>query len=136
MLSSSELKRILIVDDEKAIANTLSAIFSRAGYDTRAVYSAEEALVLLGTGDWLPDSAIIDVCLPGMHGIDLAILIEVNHPQCGITLFSGQPATESLLHNAREQGHSFDILPKPVRPEELLSRVSMHAIHPDDGACA
>ena len=136
MVSPSELKRILIVDDEKAIANTLAAIFTRAGYEAKAVYSAEDALLLLANGDWLPDSAIIDVCLPGMHGIDLAILIEVNHPECGITLFSGQPATEGLMHSAREQGHSFDILPKPVRPEELLSRVSRQSIHPDEAASA
>jgi DNA-binding response OmpR family regulator len=68
--------RVLIVDDESVIADTLVIIFSNVGYDARAVYSAEQALALVKEGEWLPQAAIVDVCLPAMHGIDLAILLK------------------------------------------------------------
>lgn len=117
---------MLIVDDERTIANTLAAIFTRAGYESSAVYSAEQALKLLdGDLEWRPDFAILDVCLPGMHGIDLAILLQVRYPDCSIALFSGQPATEDLLDGARKNGHSFEILAKPIHPEELLARAAL-----------
>lgn len=122
MSSPSERRQVLIVDDEVSIATTLAAIFTQAGYDAKSVYSAEEALRLLAEDGWIPQFAVLDVCLPGMHGIDLAILIEAKHPECSIALFSGQPATETLLEEAREHGHSFEILAKPVHPDELLLR--------------
>jgi len=116
---------VLIVDDEVSIATTLAAIFARAGYESKAVYSAEDALRLLSDEGWIPHFALLDVCLPGMHGIDLAILLRAKYPELGITLFSGQPATEDLLNEAREHGHSFEILAKPVHPDELLFRAAL-----------
>lgn len=57
-------KRILVVDDEPIIADTLARIFSMHGYSSRAVYSAEAALDLLP--EWEPNLAILDIKLPGM----------------------------------------------------------------------
>jgi CheY-like chemotaxis protein len=125
MVSPTEPRRVLIVDDEVSIATTLGVIFTRAGYQTRAVHSAEEALRLLEEQGWVPDVAVLDVCLPGMHGIDLAILLRAKCPACNITLFSGQPATEALLNDAEQEGHFFEILAKPVHPEELLTRAAL-----------
>ena len=87
MSSRIEPKRVLFVDDERVIADTLGIIFSNHGYVTRAVYSAEQALELMS--DWLPDLAIIDVLLPGMNGIDLAIRLKAEYPDCRLSLFSG-----------------------------------------------
>ena len=66
--------RILIVDDERVIADSLAAIFENQGYAARAAYSAEQALEIVA--QWSPRLAILDVILPGMSGIDLAILIK------------------------------------------------------------
>jgi CheY-like chemotaxis protein len=122
MSSAFEPKRVLFVDDERLIADTLATIFSSQGYETRAVYSAEQALELIS--DWLPNLAIIDVRLPGMNGIDLAIRVRAEYPDCRVSLFSGQASTSDLLDLARENGHSFDILAKPVPPEELIAQAS------------
>jgi DNA-binding response OmpR family regulator len=63
---------VLIVDDERTIADTLALIFStRCGYETRAVYTAEEAMNMLA--EWSPDLAIVDVVLPQMNGIDQSV---------------------------------------------------------------
>jgi CheY-like chemotaxis protein len=118
----AEKNRVLVVDDEHVVADTLAKIFSNEGYETNAAYSAEEALAIVL--EWRPHLAIVDVCLPGMSGIDLAIRFKVEYPDCKITLFSGQSATSDLLETARQNGHSFNVLAKPMHPTELLSVAS------------
>lgn len=113
-------RRVLVVDDEPTIAHTLAIIFTQAGYEVRTAYSAESAIEM--TVNWVPELAILDVFLPGMHGVDLAIRFKGTHPMCRILLFSGQPASADILAQVAEQGHTFEILPKPVYPEVLLRR--------------
>jgi DNA-binding response OmpR family regulator len=110
--------RVLIVDDERMIAHTLTLIFLARGYEIRAAYSAEQALEIIA--EWLPDLAIIDVVLPLMNGIDLAILLRAQCPACRLLLFSGQSLTVDLLGEAATKGYKFDILAKPVHPTVIL----------------
>jgi DNA-binding response OmpR family regulator len=112
--------KVLIVDDEHTIADTLDAIFSASGYETRTSYSAEQALEIVV--EWQPDLAILDVVLPKMNGIDLAIFLKAQCPDCRLLLFSGQPLTADLLAEAATKGHTFDTLAKPVHPTEMLER--------------
>lgn len=114
--------RILVVDDEHAIADSLAAILNQSGYPSRAVYSAEAAVeesVLLA-----PDVLISDVIMAGMSGIDLAVHITNTVPTCKIILFSGQAETANLLKDAEASGYRFELLRKPVRPELLLQHLS------------
>ena len=116
------MHKILIVDDERVIADTLAIILKQAGYDARASSSAEQALELIA--DWDPNWAILDVILPEMSGIELAILLKTKYPNCRITLFSGQAATNDLLARATASGHSFEVIAKPVHPEAFLDLAS------------
>jgi len=75
------------VDDEPVIAHTASRILSHEGYDTRLVYSAEEALELISL--WVPHLAVIDVRLPGMNGVDLAIRLKAELPNRKLVLLTG-----------------------------------------------
>jgi DNA-binding NtrC family response regulator len=118
-----ERKRILIVEDERAIADTLQKIFITAGYDARVAYAAEAALEFLESSEWIPDFSLIDVLLPAMNGIELAIRLKTAHPDRKFTLFSGQNETVDLLEKAKQDGHHFDVLAKPVPPTELLRLV-------------
>ena len=122
MVTMGAGRRILIVDDETAIANSLDLIFSISGYETRAVYSAEQALEI--TSEWEPEAAVVDVILPWMNGIDFAVKLEAQYPDCAIVLMSGHPGTTALISTAEQDGHSFEILAKPLHPERLLSAVS------------
>jgi DNA-binding NtrC family response regulator len=115
----------LIVDDEHVIADTLAIIFANAGYDALAVYSAEQALEMLQGADWQPQLAILDVGLPRMNGIDLAILLGRMFPRCKVSLFSGQAATLDLIEAAQRNGHTFEVLPKPVHPDLLLGMAAL-----------
>ncbi len=111
-------KRILVVDDEAIIADTLARIFEMHGYSSRAVYSAEAALELLP--EWEPHLAILDIKLPGMSGIDLAIRMRAEYPACKLSLISGFIDPTALLEEARQTGHEFHFMTKPVEPEALL----------------
>jgi CheY-like chemotaxis protein len=113
--------KVLIVDDERVIADTLSMILNQSGFEARAVYSGEGALELARS--FAPDMLISDVIMADLNGIDAAIRIRALLPSIKILLFSGQAATADLLEKARTQGYEFEILAKPVHPQDLLSRL-------------
>ena len=122
MSSSGHARKILIVDDEKAIAESLAMVLSTRRYETRVAYSAEDAIEILSA--WQPEVAILDVILPRMNGIDLAIVVRENYPECNVLLFSGQPDASLILEEALKKGHSFEILAKPVPPALMLEAIS------------
>jgi CheY-like chemotaxis protein len=70
-----------------------------------------------------PDMLISDVIMTDLNGIDAAIKIREMLPLCKILLFSGQAATADLLDRAQGQGHQFEILAKPVHPQDLLAKL-------------
>ncbi len=105
---------VLVVDDEKTIADTLVVILNRAGFNASAVYSGSEAVEVAKSVK--PDLIISDVAMPDMNGIEAMILVRSFLPTCKVLLFSGHAATVDLLENARARGHNFDILAKPVHP--------------------
>lgn len=124
--------RVVVADDEKVIANTLAMILNQSGFETRAVYSGEEALEIMQS--FRPDMLISDVIMQGITGIETAIKVRTILPSCKILLFSGQACTANLLEKARTQGHEFEILNKPVHPSDLLAR--MRAAVPDHPSLA
>jgi DNA-binding response OmpR family regulator len=113
--------KILVADDERVIADSLAMILNQSGFEARAVYSGEKAVELAVT--FKPEMLISDVIMAGLSGIDAAIRIRAQFPQVKILLFSGQAATADLLEKARAQGHEFEILSKPVHPQDLLVRL-------------
>ncbi len=115
-------RRILVVDDEVAVAETLQMIFSGCGYEARSAHSAEQAIETISL--WQPDVAIVDVMLPQMNGIEFGIVLKSNYPSCRVVLVSGHPGTGELLETARRRGHEFDILAKPLHPDVMLEIVS------------
>ncbi|MGH9604135.1 MAG: response regulator [Terracidiphilus sp.] len=113
--------KVLVADDERVIADTLAMILNQSGFDARAVYSGENALELAHIFE--PDMLISDVIMADLNGIDAAIRIRALLPAIKILLFSGQAATADLLEKARTKGYEFEILAKPVHPQDLLSRL-------------
>lgn len=113
--------KVLVADDERVIADTLAIILNQSGFRATAVYSGERAVEVAETLQ--PDMVISDVIMTDLNGIDAAIRIRKMLPSCKILLFSGQAATADLLDRARGQGHEFEILAKPVHPQDLLARL-------------
>jgi DNA-binding response OmpR family regulator len=61
--------------------------------------------------------------MPGMNGIELAIAVRQQFPDCYILLFSGQANTADTLEDAKRCGYDFELLAKPLHPEELITRI-------------
>jgi CheY-like chemotaxis protein len=116
-------RRVIVIDDEQVIANTLAIILNNAGFEARAVFNGQQAVELLET--FQPEMLIADVVMPGMTGIEAAIAIRNKLPKCKVLLFSGQAVTADLLEKARTQGHEFEILAKPVHPSDLLAKLQV-----------
>jgi CheY-like chemotaxis protein len=119
--------RIIVIDDESLIAETVVEILKQEGFEATAVSTGLSAIELAKT--WSPDIVLSDVIMPGLNGIETGIGIRRIAPACKIILFSGQAATVDLLEQARESGHRFDILAKPIKPEQLVSiiRATFHS---------
>ena len=111
--------KVMVIDDEALIAETIVEILSQEGFEATAVSNSSSAVELAGT--LRPDIVLSDVIMPGLNGIDAGIKIREINPKCKIILFSGQAATVDLLEKARRKGHVFDILAKPIKPEQLIT---------------
>ena len=114
--------RVLVIDDEHLIADTLALILNLKGFEARAVYSGQQAIEIARS--MRPHIVLSDVMMRGMSGIDTASEIVRLFPRCHIVLFSGQASTTDLLKRARESGHDWDIWQKPLHPTTLVERLN------------
>ncbi len=113
--------RVLVVDDERLVADTLALILKQHGFDVRAVYSGAEAIDM--AKQFRPDLLLIDVLMPEMDGIELAMRVRQLNLGAEVLLFSGYSGTTDLLDSARERGYDFEIVAKPISPPELLAKI-------------
>ncbi|HEY1805845.1 MAG TPA: response regulator [Terracidiphilus sp.] len=113
---------VYVVDDERLIAQTLGMILTQSGFTASAFEDPYRALEAAAAGP-VPDLLISDVVMPGMSGIDLGVQFRREYPTCKVLLFSGQAATADMLASAKEQGHEFEVLAKPVHPSDLLAKL-------------
>ena len=113
--------RILVVDDEALIADTIVQILNRNGFIAEAAYSGHEAIALAKRH--CPELVLSDVMMPHVDGVEAAIQIREACPDTRIVLFSGQAATVEILARARERGHEFELLPKPIHPTQLIKHL-------------
>jgi CheY-like chemotaxis protein len=112
------LARVLVVDDERLLADTTAAILRRAGFDTKTAYEGFGALEVIAT--FHPDYLLTDIMMPGMNGVELAIATTRIHPTTKILLFSGQAGISEILEKSKAKGFEFPLLAKPVHPTELI----------------
>jgi len=113
--------RVLIADDERIIADTLGMILNQNGFEAATVYSGQKAVE--AARQFHPNVFLGDVVMPGMSGIEAAIQICTMIPECRVLLLSGQAATSDLMRDARVRGHDFEVILKPVHPNQLLERL-------------
>jgi CheY-like chemotaxis protein len=112
------LPKILVVDDERRIADTLSEILELAGFHVMVAYDGWEALEQAAR--FHPDYLLSDVLMPRMNGVELAIAIRKMYPGTRILLFSGQAGISNILLEGHRQGFEFELVAKPIHPAKLI----------------
>jgi CheY-like chemotaxis protein len=115
------LPRILVVDDEALIADTIVQILNRSGFIAVAAYGGKEAVETARST--IPEIVLSDVLMPHFDGVEAAIAIQKFLPETRIVLFSGQAATVEILARARQRGYHFELLAKPVHPVQLIKHL-------------
>ena len=113
------MRRILIVDDEHLVADTVSLIFQKHGFAARAVYSADEALECARS--FAPEIMVCDIDMPEKDGLELISSMEREQPACRILVLTGAYASlNRVRQRSSELRRKFSVLTKPCQPSELL----------------
>ena len=117
-----ERRRVLIVDDQKLIADSLVEILGNTGFEALAAYDGWEALEIARR--FHPDWLLSDVLMPRINGVELAIAFRNTHPKTAILLFSGQAGISEILQDGKNRGYEFELIAKPIHPLRIIERLN------------
>ncbi len=118
VLSGDE--RILVVEDEAALARLAASMLSSLGYRVDTASNGVEALEMIGAMAEPPDLVFSDVMMPGgMDGFDLAACIGERHPGTAVLLASGHYATQK----SEQETSAFTVLHKPYDKAALALHI-------------
>lgn len=112
--------RLLILDDDASVAQTIAVIARREGFDVRTTDKTDDFFALVA--DWTPTHLALDLVMPGMDGVEVLRLLAEKTCGARILLTSGMGAKvlESAQRSGNERGLTIvGILPKPFRAQEL-----------------
>jgi DNA-binding response OmpR family regulator len=110
--------KILIIDDELVLRQTLARILQHAGFEVTTAESGEQGLAFLETTAF--DLIYLDIRMPGLAGPEVLKLIHGNHPNIPVVLFTAQPDLNSALDALRNG--ATDYLLKPLKPDAIIER--------------
>lgn len=117
--------RVLVVDDDKAMANYHAAVLRTAGIETQVL--TDPMTVMTPLTDFDPDLLLLDMYMPGCRGTDLAAAIRQysNYASLPIVYLSTEHDRDIQL--AAIARGADDFLTKPIRPDRLISSVTARA---------
>jgi len=113
--------RILIVDDDQMILESLKALLKHKGYEINTTSSAKEALTYLNQDVF--DLAIVDIMMPEMTGFELLDSLDRGNLDTMFMIMTGDPSMDYAIEAIRKMAN--DYIRKPFEPDELLMRVEM-----------
>lgn len=111
----TETARILIVDDEEAVRESLASWFRDEGYAVDVADSAKEALAKLNHGTW--DVFLIDIRMPGIDGLELQRKLKEAQPDATVIIMTAYASVETAVEGMK-QG-AYDYIIKPFDPDDL-----------------
>ncbi len=123
-MATRERFAVLTVDDDAAIRRMLRGVLADEGHETGEAANAAEAYAALEQRRW--DAVLLDLTMPGEHGLDALVRIREQAPDTAVIVVSGESSLENALR-AGQRG-AFDFVAKPVRDPEHLLEVLREAV--------
>jgi len=114
------LGRVLVVDDDPDTVDLLTTILSDAGYEVVAAFTGGDGLMVLEVES--PDVILLDLQMPGLHGMDVLRRLRMARPEIPVIIVSGQGDAE--LARATLRRGAVDYIRKPMNPEHLVRAVA------------
>jgi two-component system, chemotaxis family, chemotaxis protein CheY len=125
------LGRVLVVDDDECVRQTLRLILKRAGYDVVEAEDGEKGVAAIQKSDGdalLVDLIICDLCMPKMNGMEAITYFHSQFPSVPVIVLTGTPDLINAKKLKMEQGVT-GYLVKPIRPTELVAAVRKASLH-------
>ncbi|MDT7952065.1 MAG: response regulator transcription factor [Acetobacteraceae bacterium] len=121
---ASSREVVLVVDDSPATLGLLSEALERAGYTVLVAQSGNDALELMQRIS--PDIVLMDAVMPGLDGFETTRLMKANPTTSSIPVvfMTGLTETEHVVRGLESGG--VDYVAKPVAPDEVVARVTVH----------
>lgn len=116
--------RVLVVDDNRELAENLGEILEDEGCEVALAYSGEEALKVADAGRF--DLVLADIRMPGISGVELVRALSRRHPEARFLLMTAYTSEPQLLE-ARTLGSVLAVLAKPLALEQLLAMLPREA---------
>ncbi|MCX7765844.1 MAG: response regulator, partial [Candidatus Sumerlaeia bacterium] len=116
----SDIKNILVVDDQPTVCESVKKILSRRGYVVQEAFSAEEAIEKMDKEPqtFSPRLVIADLMMPKVDGLELTKIIKERYPETGVVIITGYAGINSAVKAAKLG--ALEYLAKPFTPEELV----------------
>ena len=113
----SDAPKILLVDDETSILDTLQVLFRGAGYDVQVAETGQKAIDALGSAK--PDLVLTDIRMPGTTGLEVLASAHEIDPELPVILMTAQASLQSAVRAVNEGAYYY--LQKPFSNDELLA---------------
>jgi two-component system OmpR family response regulator len=119
---ATTLPRLLVVDDEPAIVELLSATLRFAGFDVATARNGSEALDVAAS--YQPDLLVLDVMMPGLDGFEVVRQLRAKDQRVPVLFLTAKDSTEDKVAGLTLGGD--DYITKPFSLEEVIARI--HAV--------
>ena len=113
------MSRLLLVEDDNSVRNTVSTFLELEGYDVDAVSSTREALARLASETY--PIIISDIYLDERTGLDVLQTARQRNPECAVILMTGRGSMETVM--AATRGGAFDYIAKPFELDRMLDTI-------------
>jgi two-component system response regulator MprA len=113
--------KILVVDDERAVRESLRRALELEGYEIELAGDGNEALSTLGRDEPQPDAVILDVLMPGLDGLEVCRRLRATGSRVPVLMLTARDEVENRV--AGLDAGADDYVTKPFALEELLARV-------------
>ncbi|MBV8050165.1 MAG: sigma-54-dependent Fis family transcriptional regulator [Acidobacteriaceae bacterium] len=111
--------KLLIVDDELSVRDSLGKWFREEGYEVGLAENASEALTRLAEHSW--DVALVDIKMHGTDGIELQRRMHEQNPDLTVIMMTGYASVETAV--AALKNGAYDYVTKPLDPDEIAHLV-------------